>query len=65
MMVTFRKKTCYVPVSSGPDGLEEFTRSIKQHFGLSDDANINVSFGCREPLTGTQLTLRVRKMTFF
>eukprot|EP00210_Caulerpa_lentillifera_P006476 g6188.t1 len=57
MMVTFRKKICYVPVSPGPDGLEDFTRSIKQHFGLKDDANINVSFGCREPLTGSYLKL--------
>ena len=52
MMVTFRKKVCYVPVASGPDGLHEFTKSIREKFGLTEDANINVSFGCREPLTG-------------
>ena len=52
MMVTFRKKVCYVPVSPGPNGLNDFTKSIREKFGLKEDANINVSFGCREPMTG-------------
>lgn len=52
MMVTFRKQVCYVTVKPGPDGLKEFTNIIKEKFGLTENAAINVSFGCREPMSG-------------
>lgn len=55
MMVTFNQKVCFVPVRQGRDGLENFTTAVREQFGLENDAAINVSFGCRDPLSGAQL----------
>ncbi|GMH45916.1 hypothetical protein BSKO_13879 [Bryopsis sp. KO-2023] len=52
MMVTFNKQVCFVPVKAGADGLSDFTDTIRQKFELENDAAINVTFGCRDPLSG-------------
>ncbi|KAF8062971.1 hypothetical protein HT031_003810 [Scenedesmus sp. PABB004] len=57
MVVYFEGQIHRIPVKQGPDGLCEFTGKIRELFRLPDDVDISLTFGCKEPMSGTHLKL--------
>uniref|UniRef100_A0A061S133 RING-CH-type domain-containing protein n=1 Tax=Tetraselmis sp. GSL018 TaxID=582737 RepID=A0A061S133_9CHLO len=47
--VSFSGVVHKVDVKPGPDGYESFERSIRQVFGLPEDAGFSIAFTCDEP----------------
>eukprot|EP00775_Hariotina_reticulata_P013231 gene13231-13362_t len=57
MVVYFEGQIHRIPVKQGPDGLDEFTGKIRELFRLPEDVDISLTFGCKEPMSGTHLKL--------
>uniref|UniRef100_A0A383VPL8 RING-CH-type domain-containing protein n=1 Tax=Tetradesmus obliquus TaxID=3088 RepID=A0A383VPL8_TETOB len=57
MVVYFEGQIHRIPVKQGPDGLTEFTGKIRELFRLPEDVDISLTFGCKEPMSGTHLKL--------
>lgn len=57
MNVNFNSKTYSFTVSPGPDGYRQFTHAIRRAFRLPEDSELNITFTCDEPSSGSLLTL--------
>jgi hypothetical protein len=44
-------------VAPGSDGYRQFTQAIRKAFHLPDDSELNITFTCDEPSSGSLLTL--------
>ncbi|KAK9815859.1 hypothetical protein WJX72_010869 [[Myrmecia] bisecta] len=58
MNVNFDGRTYSFEVRPGPDGYKQFTEAIRKAFSLPDDSELNITFTCDEPSTGSLLTLQ-------
>lgn len=43
----------HVQVKPGPEGYRQFTEAIRRAFNLPDDSELNITFTCDEPTTGS------------
>ncbi|KAI8462819.1 MAG: hypothetical protein J3K34DRAFT_389394 [Monoraphidium minutum] len=57
MNVNFDNKTYSFTVAPGSDGYRQFTAAIRKAFHLPDDSELNITFTCDEPSSGSLLTL--------
>ncbi|KIY97398.1 hypothetical protein MNEG_10565 [Monoraphidium neglectum] len=57
MNVNFDHKTYSFTVAPGPEGYKQFTQAIRKAFHLPDDSELNITFTCDEPSSGSLLTL--------
>ncbi|GBF92301.1 hypothetical protein Rsub_05384 [Raphidocelis subcapitata] len=57
MNVNFDNKTYSFTVAPGSDGYRQFTQAIRRAFHLPDDSELNITFTCDEPSSGSLLTL--------
>uniref|UniRef100_A0A383V3F1 RING-CH-type domain-containing protein n=1 Tax=Tetradesmus obliquus TaxID=3088 RepID=A0A383V3F1_TETOB len=57
MNVNFDNKTYSFQVLPGADGYRQFTEAIRKAFHLPDDSELNITFTCDEPSSGSLLTL--------
>ena len=53
MNVNFDGRTYSFEVKPGVDGYRQFTEAIRRAFSLPDDSELNITFTCDEPITGT------------
>ena len=53
MNVNFDGRTYSFEVKPGADGYRKFTEAIRRAFTLPDDSELNITFTCDEPSTGT------------
>lgn len=53
MNVNFDGRTYSFEVKPGLDGYKQFTEAIRRAFNLPEDSELNITFTCDEPSTGT------------
>lgn len=53
MNVNFDGRTYSFEVKPGPEGYRQFTEAIRRAFNLPDDSELNITFTCDEPTTGS------------
>lgn len=53
MNVNFDGRTYSFEVKPGIDGYKQFTEAIRRAFSLPDDSELNITFTCDEPSSGT------------
>jgi len=58
MSVNFGGRTFSFEVRPGRSGYETFTESIRRAFALPEDSDLNITFTCDEPSSGSPVTLK-------
>ena len=59
IIVKFNGRSFRCKVKTGQDGLEDFMQQIRQKCGIPEEkmANLNLTYRCKDPNTGSQMTL--------
>lgn len=57
MSVNFNGRAFSFAVRPGPSGYEDFTLAIRRAFNLPSESDLNITFTCDEPFTGSLMTL--------